>query len=165
MRVEAPRRSVATTVSVAELSHERNMQVPLTLVDVRTPEAYARRHVAGAINVPDSNPIGMVHRLKDRENVVLICEDGRVSALVARGLACARVSGTRCLEGGLRAWEEAGGATAERLESGSDRPIPRVRESATTRRLKIVGSSVTGMSVAAGLAGAAFIIFLVLIAI
>lgn len=56
------------------------------IVDVRTPEEFAQRHVPGAINLPLSRlPGDLLRRISDREQVLLLhCQGGGRSAMAQR---------------------------------------------------------------------------------
>lgn len=83
-------------------------KVPV-LLDVRTPEEFARGHVAGAVNVPLDALGGRLAELaphKDGE-VYLICQSGRRSGIAAGQLAEAGFRPVN-VKGGTGAWIAAG---------------------------------------------------------
>lgn len=100
-------RNPHNTLEVEELQAELQKSSPL-LVDVRSPEAYARQHVAGAVNIP-------VASLKDRKDdlpqdwkapIVTVCTRGNASIsgmLVLQSLGYRNV---KSLNGGTTAWAE-----------------------------------------------------------
>lgn len=69
-----------------------------TIVDVRTPEEYRGRHVAGSINVPLQEIIYRVEELKNLSNpLVLCCASGNRSGQAHRYLS---QQGIECYNGG-----------------------------------------------------------------
>ncbi len=88
------------------------------LIDVRDRNAFARRHIPGAVNVRLSNVARQPRRLPvDKTTPILIYGDseedaaGAVAALHRLGF-----SGVRYIAGGLAAWEDAGRMTASFIE-------------------------------------------------
>ena len=76
----------------------------LVLVDLRSPEAYAAAHFAGAANVRPADVLAWASRLRRDARMVLYDEDtslARAQALVLRG---ARYSNAQALWGGLARW-------------------------------------------------------------
>lgn len=62
------------------------------LVDVRTPEEYAKDHVAGAVNVPVTELEGRLSELTRDRPVVVYCRSGNRSAKAASTLCSAGYS-------------------------------------------------------------------------
>ena len=54
----------------------------------------------------------------------LVCNDGKVSALVARTLGFCKINTASYLEGGLAAWAAAGGKLVETTRSGFEHELP-----------------------------------------
>lgn len=101
-------------------------QTGYLIVDVRRPDEFARRHIPGAINVPDET-IGseMPEALPDREQVLLLyCRSGNRSKQAARKLA--DMGYTNVYEfGGINTWP--GETVAEPEEAApdpNDEPAP-----------------------------------------
>ncbi|WP_432137013.1 MULTISPECIES: rhodanese-like domain-containing protein [unclassified Streptomyces] len=82
------------------------------LLDVRTPGEFRTAHIPGSYNVPLDTL--REHRDEIRhhldEEVVLICRSGARAARAERALAEAGLPNLRILDGGVMAWEAAGGA-------------------------------------------------------
>ncbi len=82
----------------------------LTVVDVRESDAYVAGHVPGAIHVPR----GQLELRADtvfpdpRARMLLYCEFGKISTLGAATLRQMGFVGAIALDGGIRAWREAG---------------------------------------------------------
>lgn len=73
------------TISQNELSYY--LQKPdSTLVDLRTPEAFQRGHIPGAINIPYSQLHTTSLSTFGKEIVILYCDRGSQSLLAARDL-------------------------------------------------------------------------------
>jgi rhodanese-related sulfurtransferase len=94
-----------------------------TLVDVREAPAYHARHLAGAVHAPDSQTTALVRKMQLIPSAVLICDDGKASALVARTLAFCGFTDLVYLDGGLAAWVKAGGFLVETTRSGFEHLI------------------------------------------
>ena len=80
----------------------------VVLIDVRTPYEFADGRIAGALNAPLTHfDAAAIPDDKSRE-VILYCGSSRRSAIAAEMLAEHRGSVVRHLEGGIRAWTDAG---------------------------------------------------------
>ncbi|MHC3474835.1 rhodanese-like domain-containing protein [Streptomyces sp. 7R007] len=81
------------------------------LLDVRTPGEFRTAHIPGSYNIP-LDTLGE-HRAELRhpldENVILICRSGARAAQAEQALAEAGLPNLRILDGGVLAWETAGG--------------------------------------------------------
>jgi rhodanese-related sulfurtransferase len=93
------------------------------IIDVRPAEAYAAAHIPGSLSIPETKITALVHAVTLRPNAVLVCADGRQSFAVARTLGFSGFLGLYFLDGGLCAWNGAGGALMETTERGQDRPV------------------------------------------
>ncbi|WP_067798445.1 rhodanese-like domain-containing protein [Actinomadura formosensis] len=84
------------------------------VIDVRTPGEFETSHIPGSYNVPLD--LLREHRAELRghldEQVVLICRSGQRSDLAAQALAEAGLPNLRVLQGGITAWQSAGGPIA-----------------------------------------------------
>lgn len=87
---------------------------PPRLIDVRTPAEFEASHLEGAVNVPlallSSHPERLAPLLSD--GVVLICRSGIRAAQAESTLSAALddLGVLEVLDGGMTAWESAGGA-------------------------------------------------------
>ena len=81
----------------------------VTLIDVRAPEEFAEGHIPGAINYPvdDFDP-ATIPAVAGKETI-LYCRSARRSERAAQMLAEHTGEKVRHLEGGILAWQEAGG--------------------------------------------------------
>lgn len=80
------------------------------VIDVRSPEEYARGHVPGAILMPIQAFPGAIERLpadKHRE-IVVYCEMGPRAGLARAALLYAGYSDVQYLDGHMRAWRQSG---------------------------------------------------------
>ncbi|HEV7212643.1 MAG TPA: rhodanese-like domain-containing protein, partial [Blastococcus sp.] len=132
------------------------------LLDVRTPAEFETAHIAGAYNVP-------LDTLKEHreeiathldEDVVLVCRSGQRAGQAEQALAAAGLPNVRILDGGMQAWERAGGEVSRgrqrwdlerqvRLAAGS-LVFTSVLASAVVPRLKwLAGGIGAGLGVAA----------------
>lgn len=115
-----PPKLTAVELRLALHAHEE-----VTIVDVRDHAAFVPRHLPGSINSPDSQTTALVKRMQTIPRAVLICENGRASANVARTLSFVGFRDVAYLEGGMEAWTAAGGQLAETTRSGFERILPR----------------------------------------
>jgi len=100
----------------------RGRAVNLYVFDVRTTEEYAAGHVAGAGWAPGGQAVQAIddYLAVRGAQIVFVCDDGSRAALSTawyKRLGFPRIA---YLEGGLPAWQAAGGA----LESGHPTPAP-----------------------------------------
>ncbi|MFF2149589.1 rhodanese-like domain-containing protein [Kitasatospora sp. NPDC058190] len=81
------------------------------LLDVRTPGEFHTVHIPGAYNVPldtlREHRAELLHHLD--EDTVLICRSGARAAQAEQALSETGLPNLRVLEGGMVAWEAAGG--------------------------------------------------------
>ncbi|MFE9651240.1 rhodanese-like domain-containing protein [Streptomyces sp. NPDC006365] len=81
------------------------------LLDVRTPGEFRTAHIPGSYNVPldtlREHRAELLHHLD--EDVILICRSGARAAQAEQALAEAGLPNLRVLDGGVVAWETAGG--------------------------------------------------------
>jgi len=81
----------------------------LVLIDLRSPEAYAAAHFAGAVNVQPADLSAWVARLPASAHIVLYDDDGSVSRPQATALVGANYKNAQALFGGLAEWRAAFG--------------------------------------------------------
>jgi rhodanese-related sulfurtransferase len=98
------------TISVADLA-QRHSQSTFDLIDVRTPAEFREVHAARAQNAPldmlDPQAV-MRERNGADEPLYLICQGGSRGAEACRKFCDAGYSNVMNVEGGTRAWVEAG---------------------------------------------------------
>lgn len=82
----------------------------LIVLDVREREAYENGHVPGAVHLPRGQlELRVNEDLKDPTRRILVCcEFGRISTLATATLREMGFSGAIALDGGVKAWREAG---------------------------------------------------------
>jgi rhodanese-related sulfurtransferase len=120
-----PAGKVPPSITAVELRRHLGAGENPTLVDVREAGPFAARHIAGSIHSPDSQTTALVRKMQVIGRAVLVCEDGRVSAMVARTLGFCGFREVAFLEGGLAAWVSVGGALVETTRSGFEHELPR----------------------------------------
>lgn len=109
------------------------------VIDVRTPAEFETVHIPGAHNVP----LGALEEHRDDlaphlgDGVVLVCRSGTRATQAAQILAASGAEGLPVLEGGILAWEQAGG----RVRRGRQRW-------ALERQVRLVAGSLVLTSVA-----------------
>lgn len=83
--------------------NEKNAQ----LVDVRTPDEYAKGTLAGSINIPAADLISKINSLDKNRPVILICQNGRRAQQALKTLKGKGFGELYTLEGGIVAWQQA----------------------------------------------------------
>jgi rhodanese-related sulfurtransferase len=111
-------------VRAAELLDMIRSGQALVLLDVREPAAFHPRHIGGSQNAPDSQTTALVRKLQTVDKAVLVCNDGRLSSVVARTLGFCKLNSVSYLEGGIAAWVAAGGVLVETTRSGFEHELP-----------------------------------------
>lgn len=105
-------------MSMAELRRRIDSGEPgLHILDVREADAYAAGHVPGAVHLPRGQLELRVDAMFPDPTVRILayCEFGKISTIAAGTLHAMGFLGAIALDGGIRAWAEAG----HPLESGS----------------------------------------------
>lgn len=127
----------------AELRSLLEEQPDARVIDVRTPGEFQTRHIPGSYNVP-LDTLGE-HREELRHGlhgpVVLVCESGRRAASAEERLREAGPTQVHVLDGGVAAWEAAGGD----LKRGEARW-------SLERQVRLVAGAIVLVSVLASLA-------------
>ena len=100
----------ADYVFVQDLERLLEEDGAVTLIDARTAEEFTEGHVPGAINIPIPD---LVEFARSRDNVpdsliVTMCGSAGRGKEAAAILDAQGISGVRVLEGGLKAWRDAG---------------------------------------------------------
>jgi glyoxylase-like metal-dependent hydrolase (beta-lactamase superfamily II)/rhodanese-related sulfurtransferase len=82
----------------------------MVILDVRERDAYENGHIPGAVHLPRGQlELRVNEELKDPTRRILVCcEFGRISTLATATLRSMGYSGAVALDGGLKAWREAG---------------------------------------------------------
>jgi rhodanese-related sulfurtransferase len=95
-------------ITPAEVAELLDGDDPPRVVDIRSPDAFARGHIPGSENIPFAELPDRVESLSGADHVVTVCPHGQASVRAARlvgayeGTAGARVES---MAGGLEAWE------------------------------------------------------------
>ena len=88
----------------------RAQQDKVLLIDVRTPEEYAKGHLAGSRNIDwlDNGFMAVVGKLDHKAPVLLYCAVGGRSEEAAAALRKAGFTDVHDMEGGINAWKAQG---------------------------------------------------------
>lgn len=88
---------------------EGNGQAP-ALLDVRSPAEFETVHIPGSHNIPLDRLDDAADKLTDTaRDVVIVCQSGQRSQQAQGKLLAAGAGNVHVLDGGLQAWEQAGG--------------------------------------------------------
>lgn len=88
----------AETLRDAFLRGER-----LTLIDVRSQEAFAGFHIPGSRNIPSADLDGTLALLRQEKNIITVCNRGNSSGVAADKLIENGIT-AKVLKGGIKAW-------------------------------------------------------------
>ncbi len=101
-----------TTISVRELHTLQQTQPASAVLDVRTPAEFGALHVAGSRNTPLTSPnlanAVAAAKLTPAEPVYLLCQTGARATLAAETFAREGLTNAVVVDGGVRAWQDAG---------------------------------------------------------
>jgi rhodanese-related sulfurtransferase len=93
------------------------------IFDVREESAFRSGHLPHSVNVPESRTTLLVKKVQEAPCVVLVCDDGRLSAMVARTLGVCGFPNVAYLKGGLQSWLTHGGSLMETSRLGNEVPV------------------------------------------
>jgi rhodanese-related sulfurtransferase len=94
-------------LGVMDVAAAAAMGGELCFLDVREPYEWDAGHIEGSLHIPIRHIGSRFRELQGNDPIVVVCEVGQRSALVADFLA-ARGFDVHNLEGGLRAWTSQG---------------------------------------------------------
>ncbi len=99
-------------VSVAEFE-KRRIKAKAPVLDVRSPEEFARGHIPGAVNLNIHSPdfATQAAQFNKKKPILVHCHAGSRGAIAAAELSKLGFKSVFNLEGGLDAWEKAGHPT------------------------------------------------------
>jgi rhodanese-related sulfurtransferase len=85
------------------------------VLDVRERDAYESGHIPGAVHLPRGQlELRVNEDLKDpTQRILVCCEFGRISTLAAATLRIMGFQGAVALDGGMKAWRDAGNALSK----------------------------------------------------
>lgn len=96
------------------------------IIDVRNDsEDFFARHIEASLHIQESRTTALVQALQRFNGAVLVCDDGRLSSMVCRTVGFCGFENVFYLEGGLKAWDEAGGAMVQTRPTGRESRIVR----------------------------------------
>lgn len=155
-----------TGMTVSQLNRDLPVGAAPAILDVREWDAFQGAHIPGSVHAPDSRPADLVCQVERHPRVVLVCEDGRMSAMVARTLKFSGIADPLFLVGGLKAWEGEGGALQEISATGQEHRVVRdtIGETAV-RRLAPIGKAMSVRVLFLALAASAAVVALVLLTV
>lgn len=103
--------STATRVDAPTLEQWLTDGTDVRVLDVRSPAEFEGIHIPGAYNVPldtlGEHAQDIQRHVEDP--VVLVCRSGMRASQAEQRLAAAGMSNVKVLDGGMMAWEKAGG--------------------------------------------------------
>jgi rhodanese-related sulfurtransferase len=104
------RRALSAEIPASELLADIHANAAPLILDVRTPEEFARGHVPGALNINIDELAQRIDELSGHraDEVVVYCERGPRALKAADVLADADFSSVRHLEGDMSGWRAAG---------------------------------------------------------
>jgi rhodanese-related sulfurtransferase len=108
------RRKLAYEIDSWDLKVAREAGENITVVDARSPQAYAREHIPGAVNIPHGKMVAAITASIDKARtlVVVYCDGIGCNASTKGALKMAELGfRTRELIGGLDWWKRDGHPT------------------------------------------------------
>jgi rhodanese-related sulfurtransferase len=102
------RMKLAFTTGPVELSQWIENKEPVNVVDVRAPEAYAKSHIPGAVNLPKDRWDSLQGLAKEKLNVLYCYSQVCHLAAAAAAKLAAEGYSVMELEGGFAGWEDNG---------------------------------------------------------
>lgn len=127
------------------LAQERLAQGEATLIDIREPDEFARRHIKGALSYPLS-ALESVSLPAASGDLIFTCRSGMRTGGACDRLAAAAPGRAFILEGGLDGWEKAGMP----VEEDRSAPLEIMRQVQIGAGLFILIGVLLGYSVAPG---------------
>jgi rhodanese-related sulfurtransferase len=98
-----------TTISVQDLRQRLDSDAPPFLLDVRTPEEYVQDgHAPEAVLIPLQELAQRTDELPRDQPIACICRSGNRSLTACDLLAAEGFEGLLNIDGGMRAWAQAG---------------------------------------------------------
>lgn len=94
-------------ITAGDLQAALNGQTPPLVVDIRSPDEYSSGHVPHAKSIPLPLLPKHLPELSAANDLVLYCNDSRLTRMAERLLMRKKIKEFRHLSGGLRAWTEA----------------------------------------------------------
>jgi rhodanese-related sulfurtransferase len=109
-------------ISATQLEAQLDDEPPL-IVDIRSPDSFAREHIPESVNVPLSRLPSEVERVADADHVVTVCPHGKASIRAAKLVGSfAEFDGrVESLAGGLEGWD--GPVNSETADASPDAPF------------------------------------------
>ncbi|SDN06214.1 Rhodanese-related sulfurtransferase [Lentzea albidocapillata subsp. violacea] len=147
-------------LEVAQLRQQVQSGTGPRLIDVRTPGEFETAHIPGSYNVP----LDLLREHRDElrahldEQVVLICRSGRRAVEAEQALAAAGLPNLRLLDGGIDAWQAAGGEVRHGEPRWDLERQVRLVAGAIVLTAVLVGLLVPPVTWLAGLVGAGLVV-------
>ena len=96
-------------LEIAQYKEMRDTGTDHLLLDVREAFEYAQAHIADSTLIPMNDVMERADELREYERIVVVCQTGSRSAMVAMALRDAGLTGKIYnLEGGIVAWANQG---------------------------------------------------------
>lgn len=134
LRVATKQAGESSPLKAEDLAEGIRCGLAPLLIDIREPEACAAGRLSGSENVPDGSASALVRRLtRANGRAVLVCGDGRASAMAARTLRFCGFRDVTHLEGGMKAWIDQGRTVLRKTSSGRLREVRPCEESRDDR--------------------------------
>lgn len=93
-----------TTIEPEQLQSMIKQGEPMTIVDLREPELYAKGHIPGAINIPFETFQDKMNQLTTDQNVVFACHTGPMGDVTSKLLIEKGFTKVNNLNGGMAGW-------------------------------------------------------------
>lgn len=141
---------------MTQLRRAVDLGLPIAILDVRETDPFVQGHLPRSIHTPDSDAAGLAREVRRHRQLVLVCADGRQSAMVARTLKFSALAEAMYLVGGVKAWADADAPLFETSTTGQEHRVS--TEAALYRRVAAVAGALNLRLVFAAAAAAAVIV-------
>ena len=97
----------SAAIDPGKLNQWLSSQQPPLVVDVRSPDEFSSGHIPRAVNIPLPLLARRLDEMRKAADLVLYCNDSRLTRMAERILMQKRLHDFMHLHGGLNAWEAA----------------------------------------------------------
>ena len=96
---------MAQAITKEEVEQLREQNIPVRLIDIRTPEEYQKQHIPNTINIPAQDLSPGLSQFHSADKIVCICNHGRERSQAAAAIVYSLgFENTYYLAGGVAGW-------------------------------------------------------------
>ena len=95
------------TITKKQVEQFKEQNIPVHLIDIRTPEEYQKQHIPGTVNIPVQELTDQLSKFHPADMIVCICNHGRErSQGAAEIVSSSGFENVYYLAGGVSGWLE-----------------------------------------------------------